>query len=222
MSETTSPARTPARTQLWVEFVLLFGGVPLLMLVFLGQYSLFLTVWILAALSLGLLWLTPGWELDQLWKKFPRRDWWVLGVFSLATALTCLTTAYLVVPERMFGMVIYRPELWLAIMLLYPPVSAWPQELIYRSLFFERYGSLFPNATWAIGVNGAAFALGHLFFQNPITILMTGAAGAVIAWAYLRNRSLWMAWALHSVGGILVFTSGLGIFFYHGAIGATP
>ncbi|MEM0922822.1 MAG: CPBP family intramembrane glutamic endopeptidase [Pseudomonadota bacterium] len=219
MSETRS---LPSTLQLWIEFAILFVGVPVLMLVFLGQYDLFLTVWILAAVSAVLLWITPGFQWSDLWRRISRRGWWMLLAFSAATLAVTLSTVLLLVPERLLELPINGTGLWLMILVLYPPISAWPQELIFRSLFFERYGRLFPNASVAIAVNGAAFAFGHLFFQNWVTIAMTGLAGAVIGWAYLHDRSLWLAWALHSVGGMLVFTSGLGIFFYHGAIGATP
>ena len=217
------PARAlPSRLQLWSECTALFVGVPVLMLIFLGQYSLFLTVWIMAGIALGLLLLSPGFEISLLFKGFSRRGWWILLGFAAITTVTTLLTVLLIVPERLFELPRNRTALWLMILLLYPPVSAWPQELIFRTLFFERYGSLFPTPALAIGVNGFVFALGHLFFQNPVTIVMTGLAGAVIAWAYLAERSLWLAWGLHALGGMIVFTSGLGIFFYHGAIGATP
>ena len=105
------------------------------------------------------------------------------------------------------------------IMVAYPILSAWPQEFIYRSLFFERYGGLFPTATIAIVANGLAFGIGHLFYMNPVTIAMTAAGGAFMGWAYLRNRSMLFAWVLHAIAGNIIFTAGLGIFFYHGAIG---
>lgn len=213
---------SPTRLQLGFEFGLLFVGIPILMLVFFGQYSLFLTVWILAALSLGLLWMTPGFEMRHLLRGFGRRGWWTILWFSTATLVTCLAVATALVPGRIFAMPLYRPELWLMIMLLYPPLSAWPQEVIYRSLFFERYGGLFPSAGVAIAMNALAFGMGHLFFQNPVTIAMTAIAGGIMGWAYLNGRSLLLAWLLHSLAGMIVFTTGLGIFFYHGAIGATP
>ncbi|MEL6476459.1 MAG: CPBP family intramembrane glutamic endopeptidase [Pseudomonadota bacterium] len=224
MTETNLARATasPGKLQLWIEWSVLFIGVPVLMLAFLGQYSLFLTVWMLAAIAALLLWMTPGFQWGDLWRPISRRGWWTLLGFSAATLAVTLSTVLLLVPERLFELPLHRTGLWVMIMLLYPPVSAWPQELIFRTLFFERYGRLFPNAAVAIAVNGAAFAFGHLFFQNWVTIAMTGLAGAVIGWAYLYDRSLWLSWALHSLGGMIVFSSGLGIFFYHGVIGATP
>ena len=51
---------------------------------------------------------------------------------------------------------------------------------------------------------------------------MTGCGGAIMAWAYLRNRSVLLAWVLHSLAGQITFTVGLGIYFYHGAVGSAP
>ena len=216
----TASLRT--RWQLWAEFTLLYLGIPILMLVFLGQYSLFTTVWLLAAVSMYLLWRTPGFRIGVLWKGFAWRDLWIVAVFSAVTVLCTVTTVFFVVPERFLILPLERTQLWIMIMILYPVLSAWPQEIIFRTLFFERYGVLFASPALLIAVNAFVFGFGHLFFQNPITILMTGFAGAVMGWAYWKTGSLWLAWILHSLGGMIVFTSGLGVFFYHGAIGATP
>jgi len=104
-------------------------------------------------------------------------------------------------------------------MLAYPILSAWPQEVIFRSLFFERYGVLFPSTTMLLIANGAAFGFGHLFYMNWITITMTAVGGAIMGWAYLRHRSMTFAWVLHMLAGQLVFTIGLGQFFYSGNVG---
>lgn len=209
----------PSRLQLGLEAALLFLGVPVLMLIYFGQYSLFGLVWILAGIALVLLLLTPGFRLKWILGGFSRRGWLILGIFTALTAAAVYATVQALVPERFLELPTHRPQLWMAIVILYPIFSAWPQELIYRSLFFERYGTLFPNRWVAIAANGTAFALGHLFFLNPVTIAMSGLAGAIIGWAYLEERSLWLAWAMHALAGILVFTAGLGIFFYHGAVG---
>jgi len=92
-------------------------------------------------------------------------------------------------------------------------------ELVYRPLFFRLYGRLFRSERWALVANAALFGLGHLFYMNPVTILSTMAAGAIFAAAYLRSQSFLLAVILHALAGQIVFTSGLGVFFYHGAVG---
>jgi len=103
-------------------------------------------------------------------------------------------------------------------MALYPIFSALPQELIYRGLFFRRYGPLFGDGRRLVVANALAFGWGHLFYENWIAVTLSFVAGTVIGWAYWRTRSFPLAWALHAMGGMAVFTSGLGIYFYSGAV----
>jgi membrane protease YdiL (CAAX protease family) len=145
-------------------------------------------------------------------------EWRLIAGWTAAAAAGSAALALLLAPDRFLGLVAERPGLWLAIMTLYPPLSALPQEIIYRSLFFERYGGLFASDRARIAVNGALFGLGHLFFLHPVTIATTALGGAAIGWAYLRGRSLPLAVVLHAVAGNAIFTAGLGAFFYHGAI----
>ena len=208
--------------RLWCEFTLLFVGVPIAMASYFGQFSLFATVWVLAGIAAVLLFFTRGFRWRTLVRGPVLGEWKLILLFTALTAATCLAFVFLLVPERFAELPQYRTRLWLFIMVAYPLLSAWPQELIYRSLFFERYRVLFPSAALLIVANGVAFGFGHLFFMNPVTITMTAIGGAVMGWAYLRNRSMLLAWVLHAIAGNLVFTTGLGVFFYHGAIGRTP
>ena len=212
-------AASPHRARLWIEFSALFIGVPLIMAATFGLYPLFPVIIGLAGVSCILLRLTPGWDWKMLWKGPVLGEWRIILIYTLVTLATCLTVVFATIPERFLEIPMHRPALWIMIMTLYPLVSAFPQEIIFRSLFFERYGVLFSNAWIAILVNGAAFGFGHLFYDNWITIAMTGCGGAIMAWAYLRNRSVLLAWLLHSISGQIIFTVGLGSYFYHGAVG---
>lgn len=208
-----------AHARLWAEWLVLFVGVPLAMTVALGQFSLFAVLWALAAVSVVLLTLTPGFSWRMLWRMPDRGSLLFLLGWTALTGVVSFAVVETLRPGAFLSMPLYRPGLWLLIMVFYPILSAWPQELIYRTLFFERYGALFPSAPVAIAVNGFAFGLGHLFFMNPVTITMTALGGAVMGWAYLaRGRSVLLAWAMHSVAGQIIFTFGLGVYFYHGAI----
>ena len=55
-------------------------------------------------------------------------------------------------------------------------------------------------------------------FWNWVAPALTLAGGLIFAWAYLRRGGFALAVVLHSVCGGIVFTSGLGTFFYHGAV----
>lgn len=223
MSATDLAPRPIRRARRAAEFAALFVGAPVLMAVFFGQYSLFGVIWLLAGVSAMLLTITPGFRWASLWQGSLFSEWRLLLGYSALTALTCSVFVFTLVPERFLELPINRPALWTMIMVAYPVLSALPQELIFRTLFFERYGVLFPDPRVAVLANGAIFGFGHLFYMNPVTIGMTAVGGAIMGWAYLhRGRSLPLAWALHSLAGCLIFTSGLGVFFYSGAVGTAP
>ena len=100
-------------------------------------------------------------------------EWRLILGFLVLSALTSTAFVFAIDPNMFLWIVKQRPELWLMIMVAYPILSAWPQEVIYRSLFFERYGVLFSSTALLILANGAVFGFGHLFYMNWITISMT-------------------------------------------------
>ncbi len=219
--------RTAAQTRplwLWAEFAVLFAAVPVAMTVFFGLYPLFPVLFAFTVLAMGLLAITPGGERGEgEFFRGPVLGQWrlILGFFLISVILT-FALALILVPDRILGLPRYRPELWFRIMLLYPILSALPQEIIYRVLFFRRYGHLFPSPQVALFVNALAFGMAHLFYQNSVAIGLTLLAGLVLAWAYQRHRSLMLVTVMHAIAGLTMFASGLGIYFYHGAIGQTP
>jgi len=123
------------------------------------------------------------------------------------------------VPGQALGLPRRAPGLWLAILALYPLLSALPQELIFRVLLFRRYRRLFAGERAAVAASAVTFALAHLLFWNWVALALSLAGGAIFARAYLGRGGFALAVVLHAVCGWLIFTSGLGIFFYHGAVG---
>jgi membrane protease YdiL (CAAX protease family) len=226
MKTTPTPARAQARSlpraRLWTEFVVLFAGVPVAMAVFFGQYPLFPVILSLAVLALVLLALTPGFSPRELLRGPVASQWKLIAGFALAGAALCFGLTLALVPERLLELPRHRTGLWLLILLVYPLLSAAPQELIYRVLFFRRYGELFPSDKLALAANTVAFGFAHLFFMNPLTIGLTALAGLIFGAVYLRFGSVLLTSVLHGLAGQLVFTSGLGIYFYHGAVGQMP
>ncbi|MEM1300016.1 MAG: CPBP family intramembrane glutamic endopeptidase, partial [Pseudomonadota bacterium] len=190
----TAAARPASNARLWIEMILLFVGVPILMTVYFEflqqQRLLFGLIWLLAAVAWFLLSRTPGWEAKQLLRGPVFGEWRLILGFWVVTAVTCTAFVVAINPAMYLNFVLERPTLWIFVMIAYPIASALPQEIIYRSLFFERYGQLFPSGMALIIANGALFGLGHLFYDSWITISMTAVGGAIMGWAYLRNRSV--------------------------------
>lgn len=56
----------------------------------------------------------------------------------------------------------------------------------------------------------------HIIFRNPVAPLLTLPGGYLFATTYTRTRSLLITGIEHALYGDLVFTIGLGIYFYKG------
>ncbi len=218
-SATSRPLRA---VRLWVEFATLFIALPLIMAFYIPPDQFFTMLVLIAAAGLILLAITPGWRWRRLIEARPLRDLALFTGFALIIGASLFALAWWLVPRSFLGLPLYRTELWLMIMTFYPFLSALPQELLYRALFFERYGALFGSAGgWlSIIINAACFSLAHLFFWNWPAVILTFVGGLFFAYAYVRLRSFPLAFLLHAVAGQAIFTSGLGLFFYHGAIPA--
>jgi len=102
-------------------------------------------------------------------------------------------------------------------MALYPVLSVYPQGIIYRAFFFERYRGLFPNALLLIMMSALAFSFAHIIFRNPIALSFTFIGGLLFSWRYSGTGSLFTSSLEHALYGCWMFTIGLGQYFYKGA-----
>lgn len=110
-----------------------------------------------------------------------------------------------------------RPETWTRIMLLYPLMSVLAQEFVYRTFYFHRYGPLFGGARWlAVGTNALLFGFGHIVVGTWFAIISTCGSGLLFAVRYALTRSFWAVFLEHTLWGWLVFTVGLGGYFFTG------
>ncbi|WP_237072555.1 CPBP family intramembrane glutamic endopeptidase [Pseudaestuariivita rosea] len=204
--------------RLWAEFVAFFCVIPLIIAVAFPPSALFPLLFSFTALGIVLLHITPGFDWRSL--LVPRRvDWGAVLLMSGATALTAYIVMQLTAPGDLFILVRQNPALLIMIALLYPVLSALPQELVFRPLFFRRYAEILPDGHWPpIILNATLFAFAHLMYWNWIVIAMTFFGGLAFAWAYQHRGSFTMAVILHSLAGIIVFAFGLGMFFYSGNV----
>jgi uncharacterized protein len=205
------------QTRVGVEFGLMFVVLPVVIAFGVPNDRLLLALVGYFAVGAVLLWITPGFRWRELAAGWSRVD----ARFCLSvSAIAGVGLGFLVwwlVPAQAFFLPRRLPGLWLFIILLYPWLSALPQELIFRVLFFHRYGRLFSGRI-AVMVNAAIFAVAHLIYWNWVAVVLSAVGGAIFAEAYLRRGGFPAAFLVHAVCGILVFTLGLGTFFYHGAV----
>jgi membrane protease YdiL (CAAX protease family) len=213
------PQPLPARARRAAEALALFAGVPIAHVAFYDHLGSFAPVAAMVAVGVLLLALTPSFrwrELVQL-SSLRGRGGTILA-YTLVAAASIFALVLWLIPDFLFGFPQRAPTTWALVMVFYPWASVLGQELLYRPLFFKRYGDLLPQPWMLVTANAAAFALVHAFYQNPVALGLSFAGGLVFAELYRRTGSFPLLFVLHTIGGWLVFTSGLGIFFYHGAI----
>jgi len=121
-------------------------------------------------------------------------------------------------PELLFSFAREHSLIWLLVLLLYPLLSAVPQEIIFRTFFFHRYRRLFPGDVSMILTNGVCFGLAHLFFGNWFAPALTAVGGVIFARTYARSSSTLLVVIEHSFWGNFIFTIGLGRYLYTGSI----
>ena len=202
----------------WAEFVGFYLALPVAVAVLLPPDALFTVLLAVTLLGAVLLHFTPGFRWAELTRGWGRIDWRLVAGFSAVTAAVAMGILLLVRPGALFFLPRWMPELTLAILLFYPVLSALPQEVVFRPLFFRRYGALFPDPRVALVLNAAIFSLAHLMFWSWIVAALTFAGGLVFAWAYERRGSFALAVVLHAVAGNILFLVGLGNFFYSGNV----
>jgi membrane protease YdiL (CAAX protease family) len=172
---------------------------------------------ITAALAFLVLWRDPVFPLSRLaaWGNF--RPFLSSILIRDGVCLIGLGIAvYLLAPQLLFSLIRHSPRLWALIFLLYPLVSVYPQELLYRAFFFHRYQPLFGNGWGMIFASAAAFGFVHIIFRNWLAVGLCLLGGFLFSLTYQMSGSLLLTCLDHAIFGNFLFTIGLGEFFYHG------
>ena len=123
---------------------------------------------------------------------------------------------YLLAPDLLFSLLRRSPLLWALIFLLYPLLSVYPQELLYRAFFFHRYQPLFGSGWGMLLASALAFGFVHIIFRNWVAVGLCVIGGFLFSLTYQTSGSLLLACLDHAIFGNFLFTIGLGQFFYHG------
>lgn len=120
-------------------------------------------------------------------------------------------------PHLLFSLIKRSAVLWVLIMLLYPLISVYPQELLYRAFFFHRYRPLFGTSWPMLVASACSFGLVHIIFGNWLALALCAVGGLLFALTYQRSESLLLTCIDHALFGNFIFTIGLGRFFYNGS-----
>ncbi len=207
------------RWYLAAEFGLLFVGLPTLYFFDAIPFPMIPTLVLIAtACTIALLRDT----------SFDRKSFWggagvttsmrrIVPLFMASAVFIGLAVAFFE-PDRLFELFKRNQVLWLAIMILYPLFSVYPQEIIYRTFLFHRYQSLFQHRWLMITMSTIAFGYVHIVFENVLAVVMTMVGGLLFASTYAQSRSTLLVSIEHALYGCFIFTIGLGWYFYGGAV----
>ncbi|HOY72965.1 MAG TPA: CPBP family intramembrane metalloprotease, partial [Tenuifilaceae bacterium] len=132
----------------------------------------------------------------------------------VAATIVIVVFSYYLLPDKFLIMPREQPLMWAMIMIFYPVWSAFTQEVIYRTYFFHRYGAAIPNEKVLALVNGLLFGFLHIIFRNWVAVIGATLMGLLWAFSYLKHRSLLVVSIEHSIVGDMLYTFGLGYFFY--------
>ncbi|MEW6143549.1 MAG: CPBP family intramembrane glutamic endopeptidase [Thermodesulfobacteriota bacterium] len=202
------------RFALWLEFILIFAGAPVLVLILRDRW---LTVGLLWAGAAGAYIYSRRFNADTVPGDISLREGIRDVMIRFAVLAPLITSAaWIAMPGSFLSFPRERPGIWILVMLLYPLLSVWPQEMVYRAFIFRRYAPLFGAWGGYILASALAFGYMHIIFINSIAVVVSVLGGLLFARNYVRHRSLALVSIEHALYGCLIFTVGLGRFFFTG------
>jgi len=205
-----------ARSRLrWLELILVFGLAPLVLAL---APRRMVTLGIIGSgiFSLIALLLDPAFLRRQLWDAaLARQGLRALPIRTIFVWAGLLAVTVLFYPEHLFEMPRTRPLAWLLVMILYPPISAYSQEIMFRTLFFHRYSMVLRTPAARVLASGMLFGWAHIVVHNRAAIVLATVGGLMFAATYERRRSTLLVSIEHGLYGDFIFTVGLGGLFYN-------
>ncbi|WNL40003.1 CPBP family intramembrane glutamic endopeptidase [Halomonas sp. PAMB 3264] len=204
--------RSPSRLRLIVEMGTVFVAAPVLMAFIATPGQLFPSILPLLGLGLVLLHMTPDFRWSSILHGWRETRIPLIAAAGLATFIAGWAAIQWLQPWATFWLWREERSVFWGLLVAYPLLSALPQELIYRTLFFRRYAAILPTGRRSILLNATLFALAHVMFWNWVVLLVTFMGGLLFAVSY-RQRGLVEAWALHGLTGFLLFVTGVGWYF---------
>lgn len=143
---------------------------------------------------------------NSFWKPF----WKETLIKLIIIVVVTIVYVYAIAPDKLFFVLLKKPQLWIMILFIYSIFSVWPQELIYRTYFFNRYESLLQNKRLFIFINAILFSLAHIFLKNTLVLVLTFLGGLLFAYTYNKTKSTALVSIEHAIYGNWLFSVGMG------------
>lgn len=141
----------------------------------------------------------------------PLKPYWKIIILRfIFLIISSVILMYLSDSEKLFVVVRKNPAMWFGVSIFYAVLSVYPQEFLYRSFFFSRYGSLFRKPFLLIVVNVLVFSFAHIGFKNLLVLALTLIGGVLFSITYFKTRSLLVTSIEHALYGSWLFTVGMG------------
>ncbi len=207
---------------LWVEWVLLFIVAPLIAGSVLNSRFWLFSLGLIAAVAAIWLARSGDFNVKHFWRgdnvEIERRQLKGILLRFSVSAVGLFAMVLTLFPEKLFEFPRAMPLQWAALLAIYPIVSVYPQELLYRAFFARRYRSLFPRMELSLLASALVFAWLHMIFRNHYAVILTLVGGWFFAQTYARTHSLRLVCFEHALYGNLIFTIGLGNYFLENGI----
>ena len=217
MGNPSIPGKQVAGAGIWVGFAILYLVTPLVVAGVARGASVLPVLWVVALGVCTALLVDPHFDRACLfsWRGTRRH---LPQILARAGLLAVVSAAALMIlaPQQLFDLPRRNIRLWALVMCCYPLLSVVPQAVIYRVLFFHRFGVLFRSRYVLYLVSGAAFSLAHLVFANVWAMVLTFVGGVLLARTYDQTRLMPLTCLEHALYGNVCFTIGLGRYLCHG------
>lgn len=191
----------------WYEHFFLFAFFPFAAIVYAEGSPAYHALVALSLAAAALLSATRSFH----WRDMGPNDIW--SEWPVMLGVTALFLGFAVCASIIFAPLLEaRPALGAALMLAV--AIAVPAELVYRALFFRRYGHLFEGECWATMVGALSTGLLYTMISGALEGLVIGGfIGTVLSITYLRTGSFPLAVGLHIVAlvALQMIAPGIGV-----------
>ncbi len=198
-----------------LEFILLFIGIPLFLFYgadLLHPSSVLVPLLILVFMVLAF---TKNFRWKELY-DFPITWAEVIThlLIAFVVSMILLSWVFFFDQKNLFNLPRGNLKVWLMLSTFYPVFSAYVQEVIFRTFIFRRYKRLFGRGWLLIFASAGVFSFAHIFYYHPVSMVLTFILGFYLAIIYRKTKSVLFVAFLHGLYGNMVFTIGLGHYFW--------
>lgn len=209
-----------SRAFIALEFLILCIAIPAYIIVTKSAPFMFSFLWGATLYGFFILRFVYRDHLKDIW-KWKSVNWANMKPILIRWVIACIAMTifiYFYDPDRMFRLLLERPEFIPFLLMLYPIISALPQEFIFCSFFFERYKIFFGEGRKMVAASAIIFAYAHILYINPVAPTLSLLGGVIFAMTYLKTRSLALVTIEHGLYGNYLFLVGLGWYFFGGNV----